>query len=216
MAIIINPFLYHIVEEINFVNWNSPPIYDKYVDEDEANNHFLNELLLYYSSFGCYKDLSKYSKHDANGDASNLQGMDDGKVLLISQMNFEKNFKQSTIFVTSTWMEQGGVPPSSSPAVMLKEATHNILRGFKMHSSGWKSFSIKKKEPGPTTFERMGTWSFHEYFVAWNTLIAMNFILLLWLLCKNLQGHPKDRGRANETRGRVFFEKGRMMREPRL
>ncbi|RXH72175.1 hypothetical protein DVH24_033713 [Malus domestica] len=82
----------------------------------------------YYSSFGCYKNLSKYSKLDANGDASNLQEMDDGKVLLIYQMNFEKNFRQFTIFVTSTWMEQGGVRHSSSPAVILKEATHVNLQ----------------------------------------------------------------------------------------
>ncbi|RXH85579.1 hypothetical protein DVH24_009400 [Malus domestica] len=97
MAMIINPFQDHIVEEISFVDWNS---------------------------------LGLYSKHDANGDASDLQGMDDGKVLLMSQMNFEKNFRQSTIFVTSTWMEQGDVPPSSSPAMMLKEATHVISCGY--------------------------------------------------------------------------------------
>ncbi|CAN6689377.1 unnamed protein product [Malus baccata var. baccata] len=172
MAMIINPFQDHIVKEI--------------IDEDEANNHFVNEV-----------NDNKPSMH-----------------------------QMFTVFVTSTWMEQGSVPPSSSPSVMLKEATHvitcgyedktewgleigwiyifiteNNLRGFKMHSSSWRSFSIKKKEPGPTTFERMGKWSFHEYFVAWNTLIAVNFILLLWLLWKNLLDHPKDQGRQNETRG---------------
>ncbi|TQE05261.1 hypothetical protein C1H46_009118 [Malus baccata] len=69
MAMIINPFQDHIVEEISFVDWNSPPIYDEYVDEDEVNNHFVNEVndiepsmhqmvICYcYSSFGCYKDL---------------------------------------------------------------------------------------------------------------------------------------------------------------
>ncbi|KAM1107844.1 hypothetical protein EV1_004518 [Malus domestica] len=150
MPMIINPFQDHIVEEISFVDWNSPPIYDDYVDEDEANNHFVNEVndnkpsmhqmvsCYCYSSFGCYKDLSKYSKHDANGDASNLQGMDDGKVLLMSQMNFEKNFKQSTVFVTSTWMEQGSVPPSSSPSVMLKEATHVITCGYEDNLMGFR------------------------------------------------------------------------------
>ncbi|KAM1210686.1 hypothetical protein ACFX13_002559 [Malus domestica] len=124
---------------------------------------------------------SKYSKHDANGDASDLQGMDDGKVLLMSQMNFEKNFRQSTIFVTSTWMEQGDVPPSSSPAMMLKEATHviscgyedktewglkigwiykfiieSILRGFKMHSSVVGGhFQSKRRNQG---LQRLKEW----------------------------------------------------------
>lgn len=48
----------------------------------------------------------------------------------MSQMNFEKKFGQSAIFVTSTLMEQGGVPPSSSPAALLKEAIHVISCGY--------------------------------------------------------------------------------------
>lgn len=57
-------------------------------------------------------------------------GMDDDKELMMSQMNFEKKFGQSAIFVTSTLMEQGGVPPSSSPAALLKEAIHVISCGY--------------------------------------------------------------------------------------
>ena len=45
-------------------------------------------------------------------------------------MNFEKKFGQSSIFVTSTLMEEGGVPPSSSPAALLKEAIHVISCGY--------------------------------------------------------------------------------------
>lgn len=56
--------------------------------------------------------------------------MDDDKELLMSQMNFEKKFGQSAIFVTSTLMEEGGVPPSSSPAALLKEAIHVISCGY--------------------------------------------------------------------------------------
>lgn len=56
--------------------------------------------------------------------------MDDDKELLMSQMNFEKTFGQSSIFVTSTLMEEGGVPPSSSPASQLKEAIHVISCGY--------------------------------------------------------------------------------------
>lgn len=56
--------------------------------------------------------------------------MEDDKELLMSQMNFEKRFGQSSIFVTSTLMEEGGVPPSSSPAALLKEAIHVISCGY--------------------------------------------------------------------------------------
>lgn len=45
-------------------------------------------------------------------------------------MNFEKKFGQSPIFVTSTLMVEGGVPPSSSPAALLKEAIHVISCGY--------------------------------------------------------------------------------------
>ncbi|XP_078150681.1 cellulose synthase family protein [Carex rostrata] len=96
----------------------------------------------------------------------------DDKELLMSQMNFEKRFGQSAAFVTSTMMEDGGVPPSSSPAALLKEAIHviscgyedktewgmelgwiygsiteDILTGFKMHCRGWRSIYCMPKRP---------------------------------------------------------------------
>lgn len=56
--------------------------------------------------------------------------MDGDKEQMMSQMNFEKRFGQSAAFVTSTFMEEGGVPPSSSPAALLKEAIHVISCGY--------------------------------------------------------------------------------------
>ncbi|KAK4392709.1 Cellulose synthase A catalytic subunit [UDP-forming] [Sesamum angolense] len=119
--------------------------------------------------FGRRKKLPIYSKQDANGGA-HIQGLDDDKELLKSQMNFEKKFGQSPIFVTSTLMVEGGVPPSSSPAALLKEAIHviscgyedktewgtelgwiygsiteDILTGFKMHCRGWRSIYCMPK-----------------------------------------------------------------------
>ncbi|KAL0340249.1 UNVERIFIED_CONTAM: Cellulose synthase A catalytic subunit [UDP-forming] [Sesamum radiatum] len=79
--------------------------------------------------FGSRKKLPKYSQNGGNG-ATDIQGFDDEKELLKSQMNFEKKFGQSPIFVTSTLMIEGGVPPSSSPAALLKEAIHVISCGY--------------------------------------------------------------------------------------
>lgn len=59
-----------------------------------------------------------------------LAGAEGDKEHLMSEMNFEQKFGQSSIFVTSTLMEDGGVPPSSSPAVLLKEAIHVISCGY--------------------------------------------------------------------------------------
>ncbi|KAM0969145.1 hypothetical protein ACFX13_017705 [Malus domestica] len=125
-----------------------------------------------FPCIGRRKKLPKYSKDDAIGDAPNLQGMHGDKKLLMSQMNFEKKFGQSAIFVTSTMMEQGGVPSSSSPAALLKEAilviscgyedktdwglelgwiygsvTEDILTGFKMHCRGWRSIYCMPDRP---------------------------------------------------------------------
>nr|TKR97283.1 cellulose synthase [Populus alba] len=108
-------------------------------------------------------------KNAKNGEVG--EGMDNNdKELLMSHMNFEKKFGQSAIFVTSTLMEEGGVPPSSSPAALLKEAIHviscgyedktewglelgwiygsiteDILTGFKMHCRGWRSIYCMPK-----------------------------------------------------------------------
>ncbi|XP_047324685.1 cellulose synthase A catalytic subunit 7 [UDP-forming]-like [Impatiens glandulifera] len=115
------------------------------------------------------RKLPKYSK-GSEGDSANNQGFEDDKELLMSQMNFEKKFGQSAIFVTSTLMTDGGVPPSSSPAALLKEAIHviscgyedktewglelgwiygsiteDILTGFKMHCRGWRSIYCMPK-----------------------------------------------------------------------
>ncbi|KAK3130117.1 hypothetical protein QOZ80_6BG0489130 [Eleusine coracana subsp. coracana] len=107
----------------------------------------------------------KKRKHAKDGLPEGADvGMDGDKEMLMSQMNFEKRFGQSAAFVTSTLMEEGGVPPSSSPAALLKEAIHviscgyedktdwglelgwiygsiteDILTGFKMHCRGWRS-----------------------------------------------------------------------------
>ncbi|KAG5034191.1 hypothetical protein JHK87_009101 [Glycine soja] len=84
--------------------------------------------------------------------------------MLISQMSFEKTFGLSTVFIESTLMENGGLPESSDPSMLIKEAIHviscgyeektawgkeigwiygsvteDILTGFKMQCRGWRS-----------------------------------------------------------------------------
>ncbi|KAJ1700390.1 hypothetical protein LUZ63_000169 [Rhynchospora breviuscula] len=117
----------------------------------------------------------KKNKHSKDGLPQSVVdgGLEnDDKEMLMSQMNFEKRFGQSAAFVTSTLMEDGGVPPSSSPAALLKEAIHviscgyedktewglelgwiygsiteDILTGFKMHCRGWRSIYCMPKRP---------------------------------------------------------------------
>lgn len=81
-----------------------------------------------------------------------------------SQVKLEKRFGQSSVFVASTLLENGGVPKEASASSLLQEAVHviccgyedktewgkevgwiygsvteDILTGFKMHCHGWRS-----------------------------------------------------------------------------
>lgn len=57
-------------------------------------------------------------------------GYDDERSLLMSQKSLEKRFGQSPVFIAATFMEQGGLPPSTNPATLLKEAIHVISCGY--------------------------------------------------------------------------------------
>ena len=73
-----------------------------------------------------------------------LLGYDDDKSLLMSKKNFEKRFGQSPVFLASTLLEEGGVPPSSSPAGLLKEAIHVISCGYE-DKTDWGREVISRK-----------------------------------------------------------------------
>uniref|UniRef100_A0ACD5W2L7 Uncharacterized protein n=1 Tax=Avena sativa TaxID=4498 RepID=A0ACD5W2L7_AVESA len=101
-----------------------------------------------------------------------IEGYDDERSMLMSQKKLEKRFGQSPIFTASTFMTQGGIPPSTNPASLLKEAIHviscgyedktewgkeigwiygsvteDILTGFKMHTRGWISIYCMPSRP---------------------------------------------------------------------
>jgi len=48
----------------------------------------------------------------------------------MSQLKFEKKFGQSSVFIASTLMEDGGVPKGATSASLLKEAIHVISCGY--------------------------------------------------------------------------------------
>jgi cellulose synthase A len=100
-----------------------------------------------------------------------IEGIDSEKSALMPQIKFEKKFGQSPVFIASTLLEDGGVPPGATSASLLKEAIHviscgyedksewgkevgwiygsvteDILTGFKMHCHGWRSvYCIPKR-----------------------------------------------------------------------
>ncbi|KAK9265851.1 hypothetical protein L1049_027084 [Liquidambar formosana] len=113
-----------------------------------------------------------YMRKGSTGSMFDLEEIEEGlegyaeleKSSLMSQKNFEKRFGQSPVFITSTLMEDGGLPEGTNPTSLIKEAIHviscgyeektewgkeigwiygsvteDILTGFKMHCRGWKS-----------------------------------------------------------------------------
>ncbi|XP_047327715.1 cellulose synthase A catalytic subunit 1 [UDP-forming]-like isoform X2 [Impatiens glandulifera] len=100
------------------------------------------------------------------------EGYEDERSILMTQKSFEKRFGQSPVFIAATFMEQGGLPPSTNSATLLKEAIHviscgyedktewgkeigwiygsvteDILTGFKMHTRGWISIYCMPPRP---------------------------------------------------------------------
>lgn len=65
-------------------------------------------------------------------------GYEDDKSLLLSQKRLEKRFGQSAVFIAATFMEHGGIPPTTNPATLLKEAIHVISCGYEDKSEWGK------------------------------------------------------------------------------
>ncbi|KAG9448211.1 hypothetical protein H6P81_014339 [Aristolochia fimbriata] len=120
-----------------------------------------------------YRDAKR---EELNAAIFNLQEIDNydeyERSMLISQMSFEKSFGLSSVFIESTLMENGGVPDSTNPSTLIKEAIHviscgyeektewgkeigwiygsvteDILTGFKMHCRGWRSIYCMPLRP---------------------------------------------------------------------
>lgn len=68
-------------------------------------------------------------------------GYDDERSLLMSQKSLEKRFGQSPVFIAATFMEQGGIPPTTNPATLLKEAIHVISCGYEDKTEWGKEVS---------------------------------------------------------------------------
>ncbi|XVE98592.1 hypothetical protein REPUB_Repub03eG0119400 [Reevesia pubescens] len=106
-----------------------------------------------------------------------VEGYDDERSLLMSQKSLEKRFGQSPVFIAATFMELGGIPTSTNPPTLLKEAIHvisygyedktewgkeigwiygsvteDILTGFKMHARGWMSIYCMPPRPAFKAF----------------------------------------------------------------
>lgn len=120
-----------------------------------------------------YRDAKRDDLNAAIFNLHEIENYDEyERSLLISQMSFEKTFGSSSVFIESTLMENGGLPDSTNPSTLIKEAIHviscgyeektswgkeigwiygsvteDILTGFKMHCRGWRSIYCMPVRP---------------------------------------------------------------------
>lgn len=66
--------------------------------------------------------------------------------ILASQKGLEKRFGQSPVFIAATFMEQGGLPPTTNPATLLKEAIHVISCGYEAKTEWGKEVRDFKQQ----------------------------------------------------------------------
>ena len=74
-------------------------------------------------------------------DVIYIPGIDSEKKIFMSQNNFEKRFGQSSVFVSSMLLKNGGVPPNASATSLLKEAIHVISCGYEDKTEWGKEVS---------------------------------------------------------------------------
>ena len=80
---------------------------------------------------------------DLEGIEEGLEGYDElEKSSLMSQKNFEKRFGQSPVFITSTLMENGGLPEGTNSTSLIKEAIHVISCGYEEKTEWGKEVSV--------------------------------------------------------------------------
>jgi hypothetical protein len=60
----------------------------------------------------------------------------------MSTKSLEKRFGQSPVFIAATLYEQGGIPPATNPATLLKEAIHVISCGYEDKTEWGKEVSM--------------------------------------------------------------------------
>lgn len=109
----------------------------------------LKALLGLSGMYSKKKKMGKNYTRKSAGPIFDLEGIEEGlegydeleKSSLMSQKNFEKRFGQSPVFITSTLMENGGLPEGTNSASLIKEAIHVISCGYEEKTEWGKEVS---------------------------------------------------------------------------
>ena len=95
----------------------------------QVSHNLQNETLFFFSQET--SDLEMF-----------LAGAENEKASIVNQQKLEKKFGQSSVFVASTLLENGGTLKSASPASLLKEAIHVISCGYEDKTDWGKDVSL--------------------------------------------------------------------------
>lgn len=97
----------------------------------------------------------------------------------MSQKSLEKRFGQSPVFIAATFMEMGGIPPSTNPATLLKEAIHVISCGYEDKTEWGKEVSC------------------HCHYTTSLILLPLTFFLLFYPFLRESYKDELDKLRSN-------------------
>jgi hypothetical protein len=209
------------------VNWDSPPIYDEDVDEEDSIEEPLASVLEeehkedgFFPMFGgLYPgEDEQLGGEEPTYDIAEYEEVDEG----LSGDVFNYNEKEAEYV---DFIGVNVILSNSSNQVCdeIYMAEGNVLsKGDRVVASYLKIFMAygkdKAREKCGKSTQQCEVWGFHDKHRSMPMMMSVAFIgkcrlVLIWRKGEwnELTGHPKDRGRTGKIRGRILSNEGRMM-----
>jgi hypothetical protein len=210
-----------------FVDWDSPPIYDEDVDEEDSIEEPLASILEeeheengFFPMFeGLYPDKdNQLGDEEPTDDIDEYEEVDEGLSGEVSNYNEEEveyvDFLGVEDILNSPNNDVDKFYTDEENYMFIREVTIDPFLSIFMACGREKEQDKYGKSEELTS----GVWGFHDKHRSMPMMMSVAFIgkcRLVLILRKGewneLTGHPKDRGRTSRIRGRILSNKGRMM-----
>jgi hypothetical protein len=210
-----------------FVDWDSPPIYDEDVDEEDSIEEPLASILEeeheengFFPMFeGLYPDKdNQLGDEEPTDDIDEYEEVDEGLSGEVSNYNEEEveyvDFLGVEDILNSPNNDVDKFYTDEENYMFIKEVTIDPFLSIFMACRREKEQDKYGKSEELTS----GVWGFHDKHRSMPMMMSVAFIgkcRLVLILRKGewneLTGHPKDHGRTSRIRRRILSNKGRMM-----
>jgi hypothetical protein len=211
-----------------FVDWDSPPIYDEDVDEEDSIEEPLASVLEreheedgFFPMFGGLypgEDEGELEEEEPTYDIADYEELDEGLSGEVSNYNEEEveyvDFLGVEDILNSPNNDVDEFYTDEENYMFIREVTTDPFLSIFMARGREK----EQDKYGKTEELTNGVWGFHDKHRRMPMMMSVAFIgkcRLVLILRKGewneLTGHPKDRGRTGKIRGRILSNEGRMM-----